>query len=232
MINDAPSLSRPAPDDLRFIDVDEAFRMLAPVMEAIAAAIGPNCEVVLHDLSSGVLDHTIHAILNGHVSGRSVGGPSTNLGVEVLNDQEGDHNEFGYRGFTADGRELSSSSVYYRDHDGRVIVALCINLDLSPAQTAMAALAHLLPARDGDAAAPRELVSPDIASVLDDMVSEALATVGKPVPSMTKADRVAALRLLEERGAFHIKRAADTVASRFGVSRVTVYGYLDEIRRA
>jgi predicted transcriptional regulator YheO len=49
---------------------------------------------------------------------------------------------------------------------------------------------------------------------------------------MTKADRIEVLRLLEDRGAFHIKRAAEKVSARLGVSRVTTYGYLDEVRRS
>ncbi|UEJ81872.1 helix-turn-helix transcriptional regulator [Brachybacterium halotolerans subsp. kimchii] len=222
----------PPQTDMRFADIDEAHRALAPVMEAIAAVGGPHCEVVLHDLSAGDLEHSIHAILHGEVSGRRVGGPSTNLGAEVLHDQSRDHNAFGYRARTADGRELISSSVYYRDHEGRIIAALCINRDLTPVQGAMDALAALLPASADDASSePHELVVPNVSDVLDDMIAEAIAAVGKPAPTMTKADRIEVLRLLEGRGAFHIKRAAERVSARLGVSRVTTYGYLDEVRR-
>ena len=63
------------------------------------------------------------------------------------------------------------------------------------------------------------------------MITEAMDAVGKPAPAMSKPDRIEVLRLLEARGAFHIKRAADRVSARLGVSRVTVYGYLDEVRR-
>lgn len=226
----APSAERP--ESPRFADIDEAHRMLAPLMEAIAAVGGPHCEVVLHDLSSGDLDHSVRVILNGHVSGRTVGGPSTNLGMEVLRDPGRNHDAFGYRGRTADGRELISSSVYYRDLDGRIIAALCINRDLSPVQGAMASLAALLPEAGGAGSeAPHELVAPDVSSVLEDMISEAVAAIGKPATVMTKADRIEVLRLLEDRGAFHIKRAAEKVSARLGVSRVTTYGYLDEVRR-
>ena len=218
----------------RFADIAAVHRTLAPVMEAIAAVGGPHCEVVLHDLSSRDLEHSVYAIVNGHVSGRSVGGPSTNLGAEVLRDETKDHNAYGYRGLTADGRELISSSGYYRDLDGHVIAALCINRDLSPVQTAMAALSGLAPepATEADREAPHELVAPDVASVLEDMINEAIAAVGKPATAMGKADRIDVLRLLEDRGAFHIKRAAEKVSARLGVSRVTTYGYLDEVRRS
>lgn len=215
-----------------FEDFAAAHWMLAPLMEAIAAVGGPHCEVVLHDLTTGDLEHSVYAIINGHVSGRSVGGPSTNLGAEVLRDQEKDHDTFGYRGRTSDGRELISSSVYYRDHDGQIIAALCINRDLSPVQGAMASLAELIPENPGSVPdAPQELVGPDVTSVLEDMITEAIAATGKPAVAMSKSDRIAVLRLLEDRGAFHIKRAVEKVSARLGVSRVTTYGYLDEVRR-
>lgn len=216
----------------RFTDIEEVHRVLAPAMRAIAAAVGRNCEVVLHDLTSRDLEHSIYAIVNGHVTGRAVGGPSTNLGAEVLRDESADHDAFGYRGRTSDGRDLMSSSVYYRNHAGQIIAALCINVDLSPLQTAMTMLATLTPeAQDDRLDAPRELVGPDVHSVLDEMITEAMDAVGKPAPAMSKPDRIEVLRLLEARGAFHIKRAADRVSARLGVSRVTVYGYLDEVRR-
>jgi hypothetical protein len=101
-------------------DILSAFR---PVMHAMAAAAGPDCEVVLHDLSAPDpdLSYTIAAIENGHVTGREVDGPSTSLGIGMLHDQGADHNAFGYRGFTSDGRQLRCSSVYFRNSAGRII---------------------------------------------------------------------------------------------------------------
>jgi predicted transcriptional regulator YheO len=218
--------------DQRFADIAEARRALEPVMEAIAAVGGRDCEVVLHDLSARDLEHSVYAIINGHVSGRVVGGPSTSLGAGVLHDESQEHNAFGYRARTVDGRELISSSVYYRDREGRIIAALCINRDLSPLRDALQAVAGLAPHPAGaDDEGPRELVGQSVSDVLDDMIAEAIAAVGKPASAMTKADRIEVLRLLEGRGAFHIKRAAERVSARLGVSRVTTYGYLDEVRR-
>lgn len=46
--------------------------------------LGPDCEVVVHDFTNG-LEHTIVHIVNGHVSGREVGGCPTNLFFENVN---------------------------------------------------------------------------------------------------------------------------------------------------
>ena len=73
--------------------------LLAPVMKAIATAMGPHCEVVLHDLSSRHVRryHTIRAMENPHVTGRSVGGPSTNLGLQSSARRSGRPQRLGYR---------------------------------------------------------------------------------------------------------------------------------------
>jgi len=63
--------------------IQESLDFLLPMMEGIAGQFGDNCEVVLHDHSQG-LESSIIAIINGHVTGRKVGDPSSNLGLEVL----------------------------------------------------------------------------------------------------------------------------------------------------
>lgn len=212
-----------------FESIEDLYAVLEPVMKAIAAAVGEHCEVVLHDLSRRDMNHTIYAIENGHVSGRAVGGPSTNLGLEVLQDEEADHDEFGYTGHTADGRELRCSSIYYRNAAGRIIGSLCINLDLTPLQSIQNILGTLLPAaaqRDSG----REIVAPNINTVLDDIITEAINATGRPVAVMDKADRIEALRILDERGAFRIKRAVERVAKRLAISKVTAYSYLEQVR--
>jgi predicted transcriptional regulator YheO len=221
---------RPAGTTPTFEDIAELYAVLHPVMRAITGAVGPHCEVVLHDLTTRSMESTIYAIENGDVTGRAVGGPSTNLGLGVLQDEQANHDAFGYHGRTSDGRDLHCSSVYYRNRAGSVIAALCINIDLTAVQNAQAILAALLPA-DGQSA-PQEIVGPDIHMVLEDMIDTAIKSVGKPVGLMTKADRIKVLRILEEHGAFHIKRAVDRIAARLGVSKVTAYSDLDSVRSA
>ena len=211
-----------------FESVAELYAMLEPVMRAITAAVGPHCEVVLHDLSDRSMERTIYAIENGDVSGRTVGGPSTNLGLGVLQHEDIDHNAFGYHGRTSDGRDLHCSSVYYRNGAGSVIAALCINIDLTAVQNAQAILSGLLPS-EGDEG-PQEIVGPDIQMVLEEMIDTAVKATGKPVNLMTKADRIEVLRVLEDRGAFHLKRAVDRVSARLGISKVTAYSDLDSVR--
>ncbi|MCI1254274.1 MAG: helix-turn-helix transcriptional regulator [Bifidobacterium tibiigranuli] len=213
-----------------FNNIDEVYAVAQPLMKAVAETFGPKCEVVLHDLSEGTLDHTVYAIYNGSVSGRRVGGPSTNLGIEVLDDPFKDHDEFGYRAVTDDGRELRSSSVYFKNKEGRIIAAFCINYDLTPIQTVYNAAKMLIP-DSIPVEKTKERVSQQVGTVLDDMITNAIAATHKTPTSMEKPDRLEVLTTLEKQGAFRIKSAATLISRRLGVSRVTIYSYLDEIRK-
>ena len=97
--------------------IQDNFEMLLAVMKGIAGQFGDNCEVVLHDHSKG-LESSIVAIINGHVTKRKVGDPSSNLGLEVLRGTDVDGDKYNYFTQTKDGKMLRSTSIYLRDETG------------------------------------------------------------------------------------------------------------------
>lgn len=205
--------------------------LLIPVMKAIAMTVGPRCEVVLHDIQAhDYLASSIIAIENGHVTGRHVGGPSTNLGLEAVRDPTADPDRFSYRSRTPNGHELRCSSIYFRDSRGELIGALCINLDVQPYVHARDALDELVGRDVPSALDTEEVFGTEIGDVLDGMVQLAVSRVGIPVNAMTRDDKVAVVRLLDRKGAFLVKRAIDRIARVLRVSRVTAYNYLEEAR--
>jgi predicted transcriptional regulator YheO len=213
--------------------VADILTVFRPVMHAMAAAAGPGCEVVLHDLSAADpdLSHTIVAIENGHITGRQVGGPSSSLGIGVLHNQGADHNAFGYQGFTSDGRQLRCSSVYFRNSAGRIIAALCVNFDVSAIQEARDLLDVLLPQAPANPQdQPNEFFGRDLVAVMDAMVTDAIREIGKPVSQMSRDDRITVLTKLDQQGALQMRKGVESIAARLGISRVTAYAYLDEAR--
>ena len=54
--------------------------------------------------------------------------------------------------------------------------------------------------------------------------------MGAPLADLARADKQRAVRMLEERGAFTYRRSAETIAEAIGVSRFTVYNYLNRTR--
>ena len=65
---------------------------------------------------------------------------------------------------------------------------------------------------------------------LADMLADVEREMGGPLADLNRAQKQAAARLLHERGAFALRNAADEVADAMGVSRVTIYNYLNAVR--
>jgi hypothetical protein len=65
----------------------------------------------------------------------------------------------------------------------------------------------------------------DIVS-LDRLVSTVEEQLGAPLADLDRADKQRAIRMLEERGAFRLRKSIEDVAAVMGVSRITIYNYL------
>ena len=61
---------------------------LKQLADGVAAQFGNKCEVVIHEVSSGRMNHSIVYIVNGHVSGRQVGDGASQVALEQFLDQQ------------------------------------------------------------------------------------------------------------------------------------------------
>jgi hypothetical protein len=82
---------------------------------------------------------------------------------------------------------------------------------------------------DGDVVAAVRM--PPLHGALDRLIDGVEAELGGPLPSLAREDKQRAVRMLDERGAFILRRAVEDVADAMGVSRITVYNYLNAIHR-
>lgn len=65
---------------------------------------------------------------------------------------------------------------------------------------------------------------------LDGLIGDVTAEFGGPLSELSRPEKQRAVRLLEERGAFSYRKSAETIAGALGVSRFTVYNYLNRTR--
>lgn len=195
----------------------------------IAQQFGSNCEVVVHDLDSNDVEHSIVAIENGHVSGRRVGDGPSHIVLEAL---RGDcarlEDRLAYLTRSDDGKILKSSTIYIRDDDGRAIGVFAINYDIT-LMLAMEDALKQFTATERDEQEP-EHISRNVSDLLDELIAQSVKIVGKPVALMTKEDKVKAIQFLNETGAFLITKSGDKVCKFFGISKYTLYSYIDEAK--
>ena len=199
--------------------------LLCQIAKGIAAQFGSHCEVVVHDLTRHA-DHTIVAIENGHVSGRKVGDGASAVVLERMEHQEWEaRDHLCYLTRTPEGKILKSSTIYIKNARGRVTAILAINFDISALAMAEQALAGLTSAHPAGEETPR--ITHNVNDLLDDLIEQSDRLIGKPVALMSTEDKVRAIHFLNEHGALLVTKSGDKIAKHFGISKYTLYSYLD-----
>lgn len=208
---------------------------LSAVMDALASVAGQHIEVVLHDLARP--ESSVIKIVNGHISGRHTGsslleGPENDKGfVGILNqdfetDKQGIDTFTDYPTVSLQGKPLRSSTVLFRDKSGTASLSLCFNADNSAVEAAREALAALLPAGHG--------IKDDKDTGLEEKMNEIIRICIPPSGHLktgaTKREKVEVVRLMQAKGMFIVRGGVEKAAKVLGVTRYTIYNYLDEIK--
>ena len=131
----------------------------------------------------------------------------------------------GYLTKTPDGKILKSSSLYIRNNKGVVVAILAINYDVSALTMISQTIDEMLSTYDKAQKEPERIIN--VNNVLDELIEQSVALVGKPVALMNKDDKIRAIRFLNESGAFLVTKSGDKVAKYFGISKYTLYSYID-----
>ena len=197
----------------------EAFEMLDRLARGIAEMFGTNCETVINDLADPL--HPILAIYNGHVSGLEVGSTLDVTGVEQ--DLYLDSDVINLLAVTPSGQQTKSSTFSIKGEDYHL--GLGINYDFTPLTYANRVLLDLMHTEVDFHSALYRSRDAGIGELFD----AAILRVGKPIREMNKADRLRVIEQLKSMDAFSYRRAVPYVANHLGVSRYTVYKYLDEV---
>jgi predicted transcriptional regulator YheO len=199
---------------------------LKRLAKGLAAHFGANCEVAVHGMT---LEDTILAIENGHVTGRKVGDGPSQVVLEAL--QAGGarmEDRIAYLTSAPDGRILKSSTIFIRDEGDATTGMLSINYDISnlmAAEQAIGALISHAPAGEG---AQTPQIPNNVNDLLFALIEQSVKYAGgKPPRMMTKAEKKRAIQFLSDAGAFLITKSGDHVSNYFGISKFTLYSYID-----
>jgi HTH domain len=72
---------------------------------------------------------------------------------------------------------------------------------------------------------------PKLQGALDRLIDQVEKELGGSLENLSREDKQRAVKMLDERGAFELRRSVEDVADTFGVSRITIYNYLNATRR-
>ncbi len=214
--------------------------LLAATVRALGSVIPANCEIVLHDLRNPTF--SIAEIVNPQVTGRKKG-DSVLAGMRTdrafINAME-QKNEavsllLDYQTLTGDGKPLRSSTALYRDADGKPFAALCINVDNSGIDAAVSLLQSLTAGKtDAPAANRAESATEAMPDNIEDLMQEIINSTPALSDASRRADVKRARRLavehMQQKGIFLIKGGVEKAAAALGVTRYTIYNYLDALK--
>jgi predicted transcriptional regulator YheO len=199
-----------------------------PIANLIAKTFGKNCEVVIHDLS--IPQNSVIYTINNHVTGREIGQSFDHLVKDVLLSKKFDNDyNANYITITEDGRKIKSSTALIRDSEDKVIGALCINYDLEK-------LNHIKNFLDEFMAAEQEQIETavepfdNVMEIVDDLIDKIIGTT--KIEHLKRKDKIELIYFMDKKGLFLIKGAIERVAEKLNISKVTVYSYLDEIKKS
>ena len=212
--------------------ISENQELIQKFMDLLEHHLGESCEVILHDYSKGPM-HSIVDIRNGHVTGRSVGGCTTNIGFEILKGTVEAKDEFNYLTYASNGKILRSSSIYFKNSEGKPIGSVCVNLDITQSiqfEKFLNQYNHSEPS-ENEAGDPKEFFTENVNDLLDTLIERTARKFGQAPQTLCKEEKIQFIAELEAKDVFIITNSSKRICSLLGISKYTFYNYLDIVRK-
>ena len=208
----------------------------AKLVYFLSAALGDNCEIALHDLTSK--DQEIVAISNNPISGREVGAKLSNLSLHYLEEKQYLNHDYvmNYKTVGNDGK-LMRAATYFIKEEGREMPVgmLCINVNISDLEYLTSTIKKILGIKEEKDIEfkmdnPVEILSSPLDEMIDMYIKECLEKMGFPsyflAERLNVDEKIKVVKYLQEKGTFRVKGAIVLVAEKLAVSEPTVYRYL------
>lgn len=211
----------------------------AKIVDFLGKALGDNCEIALHDLTSQ--EQEIVAIANNQLSGREIGAKLSNLSLHYLDTKQYLNNDFvmNYKTVGPDGK-LMRAATYFIKEDGKEMPVgmLCINVNISDLEYLTATIKKILGVKEEKEIEfkmdnPVEILSSPLDEMIDMYIKECLEKMGFPsyflAERLNVDEKIKVVKYLQEKGTFKVKGAIVLVAEKLAVSEPTVYRYLKKM---
>lgn len=207
--------------------INKELRCYIPVADMIAKTFGDQCEVIIHDLS--MPQSSVVYAVNNQVTGREIGQSFDHLvrSVILAKDFANDY-KANYLTNTIDQRRIKSSTALIRDGKNKIIGALCINYDLKPLEDVEKFLNGFLNVQESSVEKEIEPFE-HVVEIVDELIDKIIQDVNPD--NLKRRDKIELIQFMERKGIFLMKGSIEKVADKLNISKVTVYSYLDEIKK-
>lgn len=199
------------------------------VAEGTAEFWGENCEVVIHNLSR--LDASVMKIVNGHLSGRQIGSPISEVTLSFVNKMLANpglrHVTYFAKNKRGDAFKASISAI--EGENGNIIGLFCINFYLT------ASLLSLLQNFTPSTKTENDNISETFVENAEELMLNALEEAKKSVydnlsiSSSNKNKEI--VSILYQKGIFNLKDSVITIANHLGISKNTVYMHIRNMNK-
>lgn len=204
-----------------------------PMVDFIADCMGENTEVVLHDLTD--YHQSVVAIRNGHISGRDIGSPITDLSLQVLKTASFEETPYlsNYQGVAKNGHLLKSSTYFIKDDAENFVGMLCVNTDYYDITTARQLLVEFISQLKipSEASIVAENLNMNVHDLVMNNILRICPEIERLAPDMQQREKMEIVDKLNEAGTFMIKGAIGYVAEALHVSVPTIYRYLNIVKK-
>jgi len=214
------------------------------LVDFLGRTLGPDYEIALHDLEKK--QPSIVAIANGHISGRTIGAPLTNIAMQIIAERtyKTQNYQLNYRGLSEGGKLLRCSTFFIKDEHDALTGLLCINFDDSRYRELSEQIFSLCHPDDyaeenitvGDIPvslenSEQETFYSSIAAAADDALNSVMNNSSVPTDRLTQDEKMEIVALLSRKGVFMLKGAVNEVAEKLSCSPASIYRYLGKLNR-
>ena len=207
-----------------FSDEDRAImNSVAALVPTLSTLLGKNCEIVVHSLEDP--EHSVIASANARLSLRNVGDPIQQEGLETVLEKIDKREAYFCRGRAGQRLKVGISPVM--NAHGRCLGSLSIALNLEAPFIDI--VSQLSPEEVHNREEMRIWGTGPVK--LEDIIAKTCAEVDARhgISGRNRAKRIIAA--LHEKGVFNHRNAVPLVSSYTGISTVTVYWHLRELKK-
>lgn len=207
------------------------------IAEFLHAALGSEYEIILHDFSYN--NHEILYMVNNNISGRTKEDYTKESLNDILQDADTSSSNFhiNSKGIVHNNKVIKHSSFFIKNNDNNLIGMLCVNFDGSKYVHLAKKILQLTNMENASIESEKlhtydfqnNLVSDVVSDIANSIIDEALDYSEIPVDLLSQDEKIDIIRELNTKEVFLMKGSVTNAANRLGVSKATIYRYLQII---